>query len=174
MKKLFIALSFSLPLLFVACEPQEETTDKKSNNDGFWDVECTSVYDSIPTTTCDSVWVNDTTNGTWEVQCDSVLTYDSLQNSYYSVDCKQVWVSGNTQGGHYESTNCVTTYDVKLVETCDSTWIPDNSNQADSTQIDSSGYNNNNNNNGSWKWQCDSVYQGNNFSVQCDSVLVAN
>jgi len=133
MKKLFIALSFSLPLMFVACETEEETNSTGNNDNGFWDVECTSSYDSVVIISYDSVWVSDSNAGYWETQCDSIVVYDSSQNASYERDCKQVWVGGNSQNGHYEYTNCKTIYDVTLIENCDSVWVTDNSNQTDST-----------------------------------------
>lgn len=171
MKKLFLSLAFALPLVFVSCEdPIDDNSNDDNNNsdstqtDGFWDVDCYQTYDSIPFTTCDSVWTADSSNQIYELQCDTVLRYDSLQNSYWDVDCKQVLVSGNGQGGHYV-VNCNTTYNVALTQVCDSTWIPD--------VVDTTSNGNTGGNQGYWDYQCDSVnLQGNSWSVECDSVWV--
>tara|TARA_B110000211_G_C13969700_1_gene504385 strand:- start:475 stop:975 length:501 start_codon:yes stop_codon:yes gene_type:complete len=135
MKKLFIALTFALPLMFVACETEEDTnTGGGTTDNGFWDVECTLSYDSVATTTCDSLWVNDSISGQWTTECDSILVTDSTSgNGYYTLDCKQVWSGGTTGGGYYTTTNCVTTYSLNTVETCDSVWVDDSSNGVDST-----------------------------------------
>lgn len=175
MKKILLGLAFALPLVFVSCEdPADDNSNDNNNdqnqNDGFWDVECESYYDSVPTTYCDSVWIADSTQGNYEYVCDTIITYDSLQNEIYDVECDQVWVNGSSQGGYY-TTDCYTTYEVKLVEECDSVWVDDNA--TDSTQ------NNNGNNNGSqgyWDYQCDSVYNqspnGSFWTEACDSVWV--
>lgn len=165
MKKLFLSLAFVLPLTFISCEEpvdDDSNNDGSTQNDGFWDVDCYQTYDSIATTSCDSIWVNDSSNATYQLQCDSVLVYDSIQNPYWDVDCKQVLVS--VQGGHYVQ-DCKTTYSAVLVEVCDSTWVED--------QTDSTNSGNNGANQGYWDYQCDSTFQqGTYWEVKCDSVWV--
>lgn len=170
MKKIFLSLAFVLPLTFISCEdPIDDDSNDDNNNDstqvdGFWDVECYTDYDSVAVTSCDSVWIADSSVSIYELQCDSVLAYDSVQNSYWDVKCEQVLVNSNGQGGHY-TLDCKTTYDVVLVQKCDSTWVED--------EADSSSNGNNNGNQGYWDLQCDSVMQnGTWYSSACDSVWV--
>ena len=58
MKKTIYSLFVAIPLAFVACEPEDLSTEGDGSNNGtsngYWDVTCTTVYDSVAVTICDS------------------------------------------------------------------------------------------------------------------------
>lgn len=183
MKKFLFSLSIVSSLFLASCEDEFADNNNNGNNnqetqdDGFWDVTCTQGYDSVEVTTCDSIWIQDSTqnqnNGTWDVVCDTNYTWDSLQNQVYTVDCQQVFVNGNSQGGYWDN-ECKTEYVLKYIETCDSVWV-DTSNSDNNSGNDNSNNNNNNGNNanGNWTVECDTVYdQAQNSWMECDSIWV--
>lgn len=180
MKKILFSLSLISSLFFASCE--DEFADDKNNNnnnqetqeDGFWDVTCTQGYDSIEVTTCDSIWIQDSTqnqnNGTWEVVCDSILSWDSLQNPFYIIDCRQVFVSNNSNSGYWDY-QCRTDLVLQYKESCDSVWVDDSGTNNENS--DNNNSNNGNNAGGNWSIECDTIYdQGLNYQVDCDSIWI--
>ena len=183
MKKILLSLTVLSTMFLASCEDEFDNENNNNNNgqenndDGFWDVTCNQYYDSVAVQSCDSIWVQDSTqnqNGTWEVVCDTILSWDSLQNQVYTVDCKQVFVQNNNANNGYWKTECKDTYYLQLVEECDSVWVDDsgsNSGNNDSTNVNNGS--NGNNANGNWKIECDTVYdQAQNYWIECDSTWV--
>ena len=98
MRKLLIALSFSLPLLIVSCDPVEVIESIESNNSGFWEVQCTSVDATVDTENCDSVWISYLSDTTYKDDCQEKVCNDPVITLFDPVcGCNNVTYSNKSE-----------------------------------------------------------------------------
>ena len=178
MKKILLSLTVISSLFLVSCEDEfapessdnnenitNQANDSNQTTNGYWEYNCTTVYDSVEVISCDSSIMN-FNSGVQVIRqvCDSILMWDSLQIPYYRLDCRIICEFDSSIV--VDPVHCVTTYKVVETEVCDSVWVEDtsgnNGSDNDSTIIV-----------GNWHLECDSTLNPNQQWVfNCDSIWV--